>query len=123
MISKITAYTVDLSPHFLKLGGGTMMGLVGMITGSQTTAQNTIFSFLSQILVKNLGVDPVLTALGGAHIACAGQSLPPANLTAFVVAGIVGGVLMKDVNPIKISIYALPVTIVCFAIGFAAWFI
>ncbi|MCD8233111.1 MAG: TRAP transporter large permease subunit [Cloacibacillus porcorum] len=123
MIAKITAYTTNLSPHLLKLGGGMMMGLVGMITGSQTTAQNTIFSFLSQILVKNLNVDPVLTALGGAHITCAGQSLPPANLTAFVVAGIVGGVLMKDVNPIKISIYALPVTVVCFVIGFAAWFI
>ena len=100
-----------------------MMGLVGMITGSQTTSQNTIFSFLSQILIENLHVDPVLTALGGAHIACAGQTLPPANLTAFVVAGIVGGVLLKEVNPIKISVYALPVTIVCFIVGFLAWFI
>lgn len=123
MIDKIMAYTADLSPHLLKLGGGSMMGLVGMITGSQTTAQNTIFSFLSQILIKNLNVDPILAALGGAHIACAGQSLPPANLTAFVVAGIVGGVLMREINPIKISVYALPVTIVSFIIGFAVWFI
>lgn len=123
MIGKITVYTEHLSSHLLKLGGGAMMGLVGMITGSQTTSQNTIFSFLSQILIENLHVDPVLTALGGAHIACAGQTLPPANLTAFVVAGIVGGVLLKEVNPIKISVYALPVTIVCFIVGFLAWFI
>lgn len=123
MIGKIVMYTQGLSAGALKLGGGSMLGLVGMITGSQTTAQNTIFTFLSQILVNNLNVDPVMTALGGAHIACAGQSLPPANLTAFVVAGIVGGVLAKEIDPIKISLYALPVTIVMFIIGFTVWFI
>lgn len=123
MIEKIIIYTQGLSGGALKIGGGAMMGVVGMITGSQTTAQNTIFTFLSQILTKTLNVDPVMAALGGAHIACAGQSLPPGNLTAFVIAGIVGGVLAKEVDPIKISIYVLPVTIVMFIIGFVAWFI
>lgn len=122
MIEKIVTFTQGLSAQTLKLGGGTMLGLVGMMTGSQTTAQNTIVPFLGPILTNNLQVAPVDAALGAAHIAMAGQSLPPANLTAFVVAGIVGGVLAGKADPIKMSIYALPVTIYSFAIGFAAWF-
>lgn len=122
MIDKIVVFTQGLSAQALKAGGGTMLGLVGMMTGSQTTAQNTIVPFLGPILTDNLGVAPVKAALGAAHIAAAGQSLPPANLTAFVVAGIVGGVLASKADPIKISLYALPVTIYGFVVGFAAWF-
>lgn len=123
MIAKIIAYTEGLSASFIKLGGGAMLALVAIITGSQSTAQNTIFSFLSQILVKNLDVSPALAALGGAHIAGIAQALPPANITAFVVAGIVGGVLGKTVNPIKVSLYVAPVSILGVIIGFIAWFI
>ena len=61
-------------------------------------------------------------ALGAAHLAMAGQSMPPVCLTTFVVAGLVGGILAKKVDPVRIMIMALPVTLYFAAVGLAAWF-
>jgi hypothetical protein len=123
MIDSVLAFTEGLTGTAVKIGGGLAITLVGMMTGSQSTAQNTIVPFLAPMLTEQLGVSPTLTALGVAHIAGAGQSFPPSNLTAFVVAGIVGGVLAVKTDPIKISIYAIPVTVVSLAIGFVCLFI
>ncbi len=122
LIDTVLVFTKTLSAEMLKLGGGAMLMLVGMLTGSQSTGQNTIFTFMAPILTENLGVSPVNAALGGAHLAVAGQSMPPACLTTFVIVGIVGGVLAKKADPIKIMFLALPVTLASALIGYAAWF-
>jgi TRAP-type C4-dicarboxylate transport system permease large subunit len=122
MIDQVVAFTKGLTPAALKLGGGAAMLLLGMLTGSQTTAQNTLVPFLGPILTQNLGVTPAKAALGAAHLAMAGQSMPPVCLTTFVVVGIVGGILAKKVDPVRVMLMALPVTLYFALTGLAAWF-
>lgn len=122
MIDKVVAFTKELSPAAMKLGGAAAMLLMGMLTGSQTTSQNTLMPFLGPILTQNMGVAPVKAALGAAHLAMAGQSMPPVCLTTFVVVGIVGGILAKKVDPVRVMLMALPVTIYFTLVGLAAWF-
>jgi len=55
------------------------LNAIGMLTGSQSTAQNVIFSFFGPALVAK-GLDPVHVAIAGSHIASAGQGMPPAVL-------------------------------------------
>jgi TRAP-type C4-dicarboxylate transport system permease large subunit len=122
MIDRVVEFTKGLAPAAVKLGGAGAMLLMGMLTGSQTTSQNTLMPFLGPILTQNLGVAPVKAALGAAHLAMAGQSMPPVCLTTFVVAGIVGGILAKKVDPVRVMLMALPVTIYFTLVGLAAWF-
>ncbi|MGB9793285.1 MAG: hypothetical protein ACPLRU_04210, partial [Desulfofundulus sp.] len=61
-------------------------------------------------------------ALGAALLAMAGQSMPPVCLTTFVVVGIVGGILAKKVDPVRVMLMALPVTVYFTLVGLAAWF-
>lgn len=123
LIDAVLVFTKALSSGMMKIGGGAMIMLVGMLTGSQSTAQNTIFTFLGPILTDNFAVDPTYASLGGAHLAAAGQSMPPACLTTFVIVGIVGGILAKKADPVKIMIMALPATLASALIGYIAWFI
>ncbi len=123
LIDAVLVFTKTLSAGMMKIGGGAMMMLVGMLTGSQSTAQNTIFTFLGPILTDNFAVNPTFASLGGAHLAAAGQSMPPACLTTFVIVGIVGGILAKKADPLKIMFLALPVTLASALIGYIAWFI
>ena len=53
----------------------------------------------------------VSAALVGAHAATAAQALPGANMTGYVVVGIVAGQLGKKVDPIKAMLYCLPMVI------------
>lgn len=122
MIDQVVAFTKGLAPAAVKLGGAGAMLLMGMLTGSQTTSQNTLMPFLGPILTHNLGVPPVKAALGAAHLAMAGQSMPPVCLTTFVVVGIVGGILAKKVDPVRVMLMALPVTVYFTLVGLAAWF-
>ncbi|MGI6603776.1 MAG: TRAP transporter large permease subunit [bacterium] len=122
MIDKVVAFAQGLSAAAVKLGGAAAVILMGMLTGSQTTAQNTLVPFLGPILTENLGVAPTKAALGAAHLAMAGQSMPPVCLTTFVVVGIVGGILAKRVDPVRVMIKAFPVTIYFALAGLAAWF-
>src|SRR5690606_9279704 len=80
----VAAAAESLSGTTLKLGGAGGIVAVGMLTGSQTTAQTVLVTFLGPILT-GMGVDPVNAALGASHIAAAGQNMPPVGLTAFVV--------------------------------------
>ena len=45
----------------------------------------------------------------------AGQGMPPADLTTFVVAGLVGAQLNRKCDPVKSMMYSLPMCI-CFII-------
>jgi TRAP-type C4-dicarboxylate transport system permease large subunit len=122
MIDQVVAFTKGLTPAATTFGGAVAVLLMGMLTGSQSTAQNTLIPFLGPMLTQNFGVSATKAALGAAHLAMAGQSMPPVCLTTFVVAGLVGGILAKKVDPVRIMIMALPVTLYFAAVGLAAWF-
>jgi hypothetical protein len=68
-----------------------------------------------------LGIEPTSAALGISHLAMAGQSMPPVCLTTFVVVGIVGGIIGKKVDPVRVMFLAFPVTIYFALAGFAAF--
>lgn len=92
------------------------MILIGMLTGSQSTSQNVVFSFFGPALVA-FGVDATHAAVAGAHLASAGQGLPPADLTTFVVVGIVASQFGRKVDPLKSMFYSMPMCICMAVIG------
>lgn len=104
-IQAVQSFAQGLSEHVLKIGGALSLMLVGMLTGSQTTAQTSIFTFFGPAL-QAIGVDPVKVAIAGGHLACAGEGFPPACLTTFVVAGLVGGIINKKVDPLRSMFYS-----------------
>ncbi|MCF8012600.1 MAG: TRAP transporter large permease subunit [Clostridiales bacterium] len=122
LIDIVKVFAENLGATAMKLGGGIAVMLVGMLTGSQTTAQTTIVTFLGPAL-KSLDVSGVNAALGSAHLAMAGQSMPPVGLTAFVVVGVVGGIINEKVDPVKVMFLALPVTAYFAISGFLLLFI
>lgn len=121
-IEAVKEFALRLNASVLKLGGSAALTLLGMLTGSQSTAQNTIFSFFGPALVE-IGVDPIHAAIGGSHVAVAGQVMPPACIIAFVVCSLVGGILNKKVDPVKTMIYCTPMAIYFLVIGVAFFFI
>ena len=121
-IEAVQAFALRLNSSVLKLGGSAALTLLGMLTGSQSTAQNTIFSFFGPALVE-IGVDPINAAIGGSHVAVAGQVMPPACIIAFVVCSLVGGILNKKVDPVKTMIYCTPMAIYFLIVGVIFFFI
>lgn len=119
-IETVKNFAEHLAPTAVKIGGAAATVIVGMLTGSQTAAQTTIITFLGPALT-NLGVDPVNTALGASHIAAAGQNMPPVGLTAFVVCGLIGGIINQKVDPVKVMILALPNSLYFLIVGLIAW--
>ena len=116
-IQAVNDFATNLSPNALKVGGALAIIVIGTLTGSQSTAQNTIFSWLAPALV-NAGVDPDKLAVAAAHIASGAQGFPPTSITALVVCALVGGVLNKKVNPIKAMMGYFPLSIYLVAVGF-----
>ena len=121
-IDAVMAFAQGLDANVLKFGGAAAMCLIGMLTGSQSTAQNVVFSFFGPALV-NIGLNPTHVAVAGAHLAAAGQGLPPADLTTFVVAGIVGGMLGKKVDPVKSMLLMVPMCLLFLAVGIVFMYI
>lgn len=121
-IAAVQAYAKELSPNILKIGGAGAMTLIGMLTGSQTTTQTSIFTFFGPALAS-AGVDPVHAAVAGAHLAMGGQGLPPADLTTFVVAGLVGGILGIKVDPVRSMFYSAFMCIYFLIVGFIFMYI
>ncbi|RKQ37267.1 TRAP transporter large permease subunit [Oceanobacillus halophilus] len=122
LIDKVALMTEGLADSMVKVGGALSLIVVGMLTGSQTTAQSVIVTFLGPIL-ENMNVDPTMIALGASHIASAGQNLPPVGLTAFVVCGLIGGILDKKVDPLKVMTLAVPNSLYFIILGLIVWFI
>ena len=113
-IDAVSSFAAGLNSNLLIVGGVVAMMLLGMITGSQSTTQNVVFSFFGPALIAT-GMNPTFAAVAGAHLAAAGQGLPPADLTTFVVAGIVSAETGKKVDPVKSMLYSVPMCI-CFLI-------
>ncbi len=121
-ITTVQEFAQGLSANVLKIGGAVAMSLIGMLTGSQSTAQISIFTFFGPALTTT-GVDPVHAAVAGAHLAMGGQGMPPADLTTFVVAGLVGGILGKKVDPLRSMFYSMAMCIYFLIVGFIFMFI
>lgn len=116
-IQAVNVFAANLSPNALKVGGALSMIVIGTLTGSQSTAQNTIFSWLAPALV-HAGVAPDKLAVAAAHIASGAQGFPPTSITALVVCALVGGILNKKVDPIKSMMGYFPLSIYLVAVGF-----
>lgn len=121
-ITAVQEFAKGLSANLLKIGGAAAMTLIGMLTGSQTTTQVSIFTFFGPAL-ESIGVDRVYAAVAGAHLAMGGQGLPPADLTTFVVAGLVGGILGIKVDPIRSMFYSSFMCFYFLLIGFIFMYI
>lgn len=107
-IEIVKEFASNLDINILKIGGALAMVLLGMLTGTQSTPNNAIFSFFGPALVE-AGIAPGKAAAAGAQFAAAGQGMPPADLTTFFAAGLVSGVLKQEVDPVKSMFYAAPV--------------
>ncbi|MDR1317872.1 MAG: hypothetical protein LBK13_13480 [Spirochaetales bacterium] len=121
-IDAVKEFAAALNADVFKFGGAFSMLLIGMLTGSQSTSQNTIFSFFGPALT-GIGVSDVNAAVAGAHLAMSGQGLPPADLTTFVVCSLVGGILYRKVDPVKSMILNLPMCLYFALIGFIFMYI
>lgn len=121
-IQAVSDFCVNLNDSVLKLGAGACLMVLGALTGSQSTAQNVINTFALPILTAS-GTSPVFAAVGGGHLAAGGMGLPPADLTTFVVAGLITAQFKKECNPLKSMFWMVPYSLVMCAVGFFFWFI
>jgi len=115
-IEAVQTFAKGLNSNALIWGGIAAMMVIGMLTGSQSTTQNVIFTFFGPALVA-IGMNPTVVAAAGAHLAMCGQGIPPADLTTFVVCGIVGGTLNVKCDPLKSMFYSLFMCICFMAVG------
>ena len=109
-IEAVQAFAASMEAGSLKVSGGLGILLISALTGSQSTGQNTIFSFLAPALAS-VGVDPVHAAVASAHIASGGQAFPPVSAPALAISAVVESILVqklgKDagkVDPIRVMV-------------------
>ena len=128
-IEAVQAFAASMEAGALKVSGGLGILLISALTGSQSTGQNTIFSFLAPALAS-VGVDPVHAAVASAHIASGGQAFPPVSAPALAISAVVESILVqklgKDagkVDPIRVMVLTLPMSIYFVIIGFLFLFI
>ncbi|OUO92967.1 TRAP transporter large permease subunit [Cloacibacillus sp. An23] len=107
-IEIVKDFAMGLDLHVLKFGGMAAMVIMGMLTGTQSTPNNAIFSFFGPALLQ-AGILPGKAAAAGAQFAAAGQGMPPADTCTFFTAGLVGSVLNAEVNPVRSMLLATPV--------------
>ncbi len=105
-IQMVKDFAFSLSNTALIFGGAFAMIAVGMLSGSGSACQSTIFVFLGPALLA-AGFSPINVTIYGSHLAQAGQGLPPADLLTFMVVGLVGPMIgRKDINPLKCMAYS-----------------
>ena len=128
-IEAVQAVAASMEAGALKISGGLGILLISALTGSQSTGQNTIFSFLAPALAS-VGVDPVHAAVASAHIASGGQAFPPVSAPALAISAVVESILVqklgKDagkVDPIRVMVLTLPMSIYFVIVGFLFLFI
>ena len=107
LIDKVAEWALTLNVNVLKLGGSAAMGLMGMITGSQSTVQNVVLSFFGPALIAT-GMTPESVALAGSHIAMGAQAFPPTDLCTIVVAPLVAGIIGRKCDYVKSMMKSLP---------------
>lgn len=121
-IDAVAQFCQNLNDSILKVGAGACLMVLGALTGSQSTAQNVVNTFALPILTST-GTNSVFAAVGGGHLAAGGMGLPPADLTTFVVAGLISAQFKKECDPLKSMFWMVPYSLVMCAVGFFFWFI
>ena len=128
-IEAVQAFAASMEAGALKVSGGLGILLISALTGSQSTGQNTIFSFLAPALAS-VGVDPVHAAVASAHIASGGQAFPPVSAPALAISAVVESILVQElgkdagkVDPIRVMVLTLPMSIYFVIVGFLFLFI
>lgn len=128
-IEAVQAFAASMEAGALKVSGGLGILLISALTGSQSTGQNTIFSFLAPALAS-VGVDPVHAAVASAHIASGGQAFPPVSAPALAISAVVESILVQKlgkeggkVDPIRVMVLTLPMSIYFVIVGFLFLFI
>ena len=53
----------------------------------------------------------------GVQLAAGGQGMPPADLTTFVVCGMIGSMYSRKVDPVKAMLYCMPMCISLTIVG------
>ncbi|MGN0333804.1 MAG: TRAP transporter large permease subunit [Lachnospiraceae bacterium] len=118
----ISIWARGLNTMALKLGGSCSLLLGGMLMGAQSTTQATLLPILGPAWMAS-GVSDIHAAVASAHLAAAGQGMPPADLNTFVIAGLVASLLHKKVNPMKSMMLTIPYCLILAAIGILFLFI
>ena len=106
-IAAISEWATGLNTIALKLGGAGSLILGGMLLGAQSTTQTSLLPILGPAWIAT-GVSDVNAAAASAHLAAAGQGLPPADLNTFVIAGLVSSLLHREVNPMRSMLLTVP---------------
>ena len=93
------------------------MCAIGMITGGDSSALNTIFPFFFPA-VTAIGVPALNATMAGSLITVAGQAFPPCDTLVFMACGVLSGVLgVKKIDPMKVMILDRPFGIFLTAFG------
>ncbi len=105
-IQVVTDIALSLNTTALIIGGGLAMVAVGMLSGSGSACQTTIFTFVGPALLA-AGFSPVNVTIYGSHLAQAGQGMPPADLLTFMMVGLISPMIkQKSINPLKSMAYS-----------------
>ena len=121
-IAAISEWATSLNAIALKLGGSGALILGGMLLGSQSTTQTSLLPILGPAWMAT-GVSDMHAAAASAHLAAAGQGLPPADLNTFIIAGLVSSLLHKQVNPMKSMLLTVPYCLLLAMFGLVFLFI
>jgi len=116
-LDMVTEAAAKLNPHVLILGGSAAMSVMGMITGGDSSALNTIFPFFFPA-VTAIGVPALNATVAGSLITVAGQAFPPCDTLVFMACGVLSGILgVKKIDPMKVMMLNLPIGISLTAFG------
>ena len=121
-IAAISEWATGLNTLALKLGGAGSLILGGMLLGAQSTTQTSLLPILGPAWIAT-GVSDIHAAAASAHLAAAGQGLPPADLNTFVIAGLVSSLLGKQVNPMRSMLLTVPYCLLLAFFGLVFLFI
>lgn len=112
----IAVWAKSLNSSVLIIGGATALLIAGMLTGGQSTAQGLLVPILAPAWMA-IGIAPLNVALASSHLAMAGQGFPSCDMNTFIIAGLVGAILGRPVNPLRSMIYSAPYCIYLFVAG------
>ena len=105
-----------MNSSLLIIGGATALLVAGMLTGGQSTAQGMLVPILAPAW-SAIGISKLNIALASAHLSMAGQGFPPCDMNTFIIAGLIGAILGRPVNPLRSMIYSAPYCIYLFIVG------
>lgn len=112
----IAAWAKSLDTSLLIFGGAAALLVAGMLTGGQSTAQGMLVPILAPAW-SAIGISKLNIALASAHLSMAGQGFPPCDMNTFIIAGLIGAIIGRPVNPLRSMMYSAPYCIYLFIVG------